>query len=91
MVHPDTQRHTLDPVLGQRLRLERLRQWRSLDDLAAAAGISRRMLCYLQTGDRAPSLTVAYRLLAVLGVDTATGWGAEFMAAAIPDVGKDRY
>lgn len=48
-------------------------------------------ICYLQNGERAPSVTVAYRILDVLGVDPATGWGALFIAAAIPDVGKDRH
>ena len=61
-----------------------------LHSLADAAGISKRMVCYLQNGDRAPSVTVAYRILDALNVDPATGWGAEFIAAAIPDVGKDR-
>jgi TDG/mug DNA glycosylase family protein len=37
------QRHTLDPRLGQRLRLERLRQWHTQQSLADAAGILPRL------------------------------------------------
>ena len=89
MVHSDIQRHTFDRRLGQILRAERLRRWYTLQGLADAVGVSKRTICYLQNGERAPSVTVAYRILDVLGVDPETGWGALFIAAAVPDVGKE--
>lgn len=59
---------TLSAAIGARVRQERLsRQW-TLDQLAAAAGVSRRLLVSVEQGDANPSVGSLLKLSDSLGV-----------------------
>ena len=61
----------LDHLIGLHLRrLRRERRW-SLDQLAAAAGVSRAMLGQIELGKSTPTVRVLMRIAAGLGVDAA--------------------
>lgn len=55
-------------ALGARVRLERLRQRLSLDDLAARSGVSRSMLSAVECGGKVPTVVVLHRIATGLGV-----------------------
>jgi XRE family transcriptional regulator, regulator of sulfur utilization len=74
----------LDVVaLGERIRGERLRQRRSLDDLAAAAGVSRSMLSAVERGDKVPTVLVLHRIAVGLGSNITRLLGEEQAAPIV--------
>jgi transcriptional regulator with XRE-family HTH domain len=62
---------------GARVRAARTRQGLTLDDLAAAAGISRAALSNLERGEHSPSLTAASTVARALGISLAQLLGEE--------------
>jgi transcriptional regulator with XRE-family HTH domain len=54
-------------ALGVRIRAERTRQGRSLDDLATSAGVSRSMLSTVERGAKVPTILVLHRIATGLG------------------------
>lgn len=70
----DTYRHTLPLRVARGLHAARLASSWSLTRLAAEVGISRGYMIRIQNGARAPSLTVAMRLVDTLNLDQARGW-----------------
>lgn len=74
----------LDVVaLGERIRGERLRQRRSLDEIAAAAGVSRSMLSAVERGDKVPTVLVLHRIAMGLGSNITRLLGEEQAAPVI--------
>lgn len=86
----DTYRHTLPPRIAKDLRAARNASPWSLTDLAAEVGISRGHLIRIQNGSRAPSSTVAMRLVDTLDLDPDHGVGADLIRHSVPGVGHDR-
>lgn len=64
-------------ALGERVRQERLRLGWSLDDLAAAAGVSRSMLSAVERGAKAPTILVLHRIATGLGTNVTRLLGEE--------------
>jgi transcriptional regulator with XRE-family HTH domain len=62
---------------GARVRAERMRLGMTLDDLAAASGISRATLSNIERGEHSPSLTKATDVARTLGVSLAQLLGEE--------------
>ena len=87
----DTYRHVLPPKVARDLHAARLASPWSLTDLAAEVGISRGHLIRIQNGTRAPSLTVAMRLVDTLDLDPDHGVGADLIRHSIAGVGYDRW
>jgi transcriptional regulator with XRE-family HTH domain len=58
-------------VLGQRLRSERRRRGFTLEELAAASGVSRSMLSEVERGSRVPTVLVLDRIATGLGTSIA--------------------
>ena len=69
--------------LGERIRGERLRQRRSLDDLAAGAAVSRSMLSAVERGAKAPTILVLHRIATGLGTNVTRLLGEERAAPVI--------
>ena len=86
----DTYRHVLPPKVARDLHAARLASPWSLTDLAAEVGISRGHLIRIQNGTRAPSSTVAFRLVEALDLDPDHGVGADLIRHSVPGVGHDR-
>ncbi len=86
----DTYRHVLPPKVSRDLHAARLASPWSLTDLAAEVGISRGHLIRIQNGSRAPSSTVAIRLIYALGLNRDNGLGADLIRYCIAGVGHDR-
>ncbi len=64
----------LSMVIGARVRSERqARQW-TLDQLAQAAGISRRMIINVEQGSANPSVGTLLRISDALGMDCPPWW-----------------
>jgi transcriptional regulator with XRE-family HTH domain len=81
---PSTHDEGLDiAALGERIRQERLRQGRSLDDLAAAAGVSRSMLSAVERGAKVPTILVLHRIATGLGSNVTRLLGEERAAPVI--------
>jgi transcriptional regulator with XRE-family HTH domain len=70
-------------ALGERIRGERLRQRLSLDDLAAASGVSRSMLSAVERGAKAPTILVLHRIATGLGTNVTRLLGEEQAAPVI--------
>ena len=70
-------------ILGERIRGERQRQRRSLDDLAAGAGVSRSMLSAVERGAKAPTILVLHRIATGLGTNVTRLLGEERAAPVI--------
>jgi transcriptional regulator with XRE-family HTH domain len=70
-------------ALGERIRSERLRQRRSLDELAAVAGVSRSMLSAVERGDKVPTVLVLHRIAMGLGSNITRLLGEEQAAPVI--------
>lgn len=68
---------TVPARFGARVRAARTRQGLTLDDLAAAAGISRAALSNLERGEHSPSLTAASNVARALGISLAQLLGEE--------------
>jgi transcriptional regulator with XRE-family HTH domain len=58
-------------LLGRRLRQERRRRGLTLEDLAAASGVSRSMLSEVERGSRVPTVLVLDRIATGLGTSIA--------------------
>ena len=69
--------------VGPRLAAERQRHSLTLDQLAAASGISKAHLSRLESGERQPSLAVLLDLAAALGVPVSVLLGEEHDGPAI--------
>jgi transcriptional regulator with XRE-family HTH domain len=68
----DTGTAELASAIGRRVRLERLaRRW-TLDQLAEAAGVSRRMVVNVEQGSANPSVAILLRLSNALGIGLPT-------------------
>ena len=87
----DTYRHTLPPQVASDFHAARLASLWSLTSLAAEVGISRGYLIRIQNGTRAPSSTVAMRLVDALDLDPEYGLGADLIQHSISGVGHDRW
>ena len=87
----DTSRHTLPLRVAKDLRAARLASRWSLTSLAAEIGVSRGHLIRIQNGTRAPSSTVAMRLVDALDLDHEYGLGADMIEHSISGVGHDRW
>jgi transcriptional regulator with XRE-family HTH domain len=83
-------RHTLPPEIGRELRAARNASTYTMREFAQAVGISKPYLILLENGQRAPSIVVADRLIAVLDLDYARGLGADLLAHSVENVGYDR-
>jgi len=70
-------------ALGERIRAERARQGRSLDDLAASAGVSRSMLSAVERGAKVPTILVLHRIATGLGSNVTRLLGEERAAPVI--------
>jgi transcriptional regulator with XRE-family HTH domain len=70
-------------ALGARIRAERLRQGRSLDDLAASSGVSRSMLSAVERGAKVPTILVLHRIATGLGSNVTRLLGEERAAPVI--------
>jgi transcriptional regulator with XRE-family HTH domain len=70
-------------ALGERIRMERMRQGRSLDDLAASAGVSRSMLSAVERGAKVPTILVLHRIATGLGSNVTRLLGEERAAPVI--------
>ena len=86
----DTSRHTLPPQVAKDLRAARHASPWSLSSLAAEVGISRDHLIRIQNGTRAPSWSVATRLVEALDLDPDHGVGADLIRHSVQGVGHDR-
>lgn len=69
--------------VGRRLATERQHRRLTLEQLAAASGISKAHLSRLESGDRQPSLAVLLDLAAALGVPVSVLLGEEHDGSAI--------
>ena len=78
----DTYRHSLPPQVARDLHAARVASPWSLTSLAAVVGISRGHLIRIQNGTRAPSSTVAIRLIYALGLNRDYGLGADLIRSA---------
>ena len=87
----DTYRHRLPPQVARDFRAARLASPWSLTTLAAVVGISRGHLIRIQNGTRAPSWSVATRLVEALDLDPDHGLGADLIRHSIVGVGYDRW
>ena len=87
----DTYRHSLPFQVAKDLRAARLASRWSLTSLAAEIGVSRGHLIRIQNGTRAPSSTVAMRLVDALDLDPEYGLGADLIEHSISGVGQDRW
>jgi transcriptional regulator with XRE-family HTH domain len=87
----DTYRHVLPPKVARDLHAARLASPWSLTSLAAEVGVSRGYLIRIQNGTRAPSSTVAMRLVDALDLDPEYGLGADLIQYSISGVGHDRW
>ena len=87
----DTYRHSLPPQVARDLRAARVASPWSLTSLAAEVGVSRGYLIRIQNGTRAPSSTVAMRLVDALDLDPEYGLGADLIQYSISGVGHDRW
>jgi transcriptional regulator with XRE-family HTH domain len=87
----DTYRHTLPLRVARDLRAARQASPWPLASLAAEVGISRGHLIRIQNGTRAPSSTVATRLVDALDLDPDHGLGANLIRHSIAGVGHDRW
>ena len=70
-------------ALGDRIRRERTRQRRSLDDLAAGAGVSRSMLSAVERGTKVPTVLVLHRIATGLGTNITHLLGEERPAPVV--------
>ncbi len=70
-------------ALGERIRRERTRQRRSLDDLAAGAGVSRSMLSAVERGTKVPTVLVLHRIATGLGTNITHLLGEERPAPVV--------
>jgi transcriptional regulator with XRE-family HTH domain len=70
-------------ALGERIRTERMRQERSLDDLATRAGVSRSMLSAVERGAKVPTILVLHRIATGLGSNLTRLLGEEQAAPVI--------
>ncbi len=87
----DTYRHVVPPKVASELHAACLASPWSLTDLAVEVGISRGHLIRIQNGTRAPSSTVAMRLVDALDLDSEYGLGADLIQHSISGVGHDRW
>ncbi len=55
-------------LVGRKLKLVRVRQGYSLDDLAKRSGVSRAMLGQIETGKSVPTIVVLWKIASALGV-----------------------
>jgi transcriptional regulator with XRE-family HTH domain len=69
--------------LGRRLRNERRRRGHTLEDLAAASGVSRSMLSEVERGSRVPTVLVLDRIATGLGTSIARLLRAEQSARTV--------
>jgi transcriptional regulator with XRE-family HTH domain len=83
-------RHQLPLEIGRDLRAARNASTYSIREFAQAVGISKPYLILLENGQRAPSIVVADRLIAVLNLDYERGLGADLLAHSVENVGYDR-
>ena len=81
----------MPPQVARDFRAARLASAWSLTSLAAVVGISRGHLIRIQNGTRAPSSTVAMRLVDTLDLDPDTGIGADLIRHSVAGVGHDRW
>ena len=70
-------------ALGERIRIARTRQGRSLDDLAKVAGVSRSMLSAVERGEKVPTILVLHRIAIGLGSNVTRLLGEERAAPII--------
>jgi transcriptional regulator with XRE-family HTH domain len=70
-------------ALGERIRSERLQLRLSLDELAAAAGVSRSMLSAVERGDKVPTILVLHRIAMGLGSNITRLLGEEQAAPVV--------
>jgi transcriptional regulator with XRE-family HTH domain len=70
-------------AIGERIREERQRQGRSLDDLAKTAGVSRSMLSAVERGAKVPTILVLHRIATGLGSNVTRLLGEERGAPVI--------
>ena len=70
-------------ALGERIRVERMRQQLSLDDLATRAGVSRSMLSAVERGAKVPTILVLHRIATGLGSNVTRLLGEERAAPVI--------
>ena len=70
-------------AMGERIRVERVRQGRSLDDLANVAGVSRSMLSAVERGEKVPTILVLHRIATGLGSNVTRLLGEERAAPVI--------
>lgn len=62
----EIERDPLESAIGERLRLLRVAQSRTLDDLASASGVSRAMISRIERGEASPTAQLLSRLCAAL-------------------------
>lgn len=60
------------PLIGQQLKQARLRQQRTLQEIATLCGCSRSLLCKIERGRTTPPLATLMRITGALGVSMAS-------------------
>lgn len=81
--------HPALEYVGPRLAAERQRRNLTLDQLAAASGVSKAHLSRLESGDRQPSLAALFDVAAALGIPVSVLLGEEHDGSAILVTGSD--
>jgi transcriptional regulator with XRE-family HTH domain len=82
-----TRRHTLPLDLGAELRAYRQSQGSTLAQVGERAGVDPSHLGHMEHGRRAPSKSIAERLIEVLGLPSDLA--ERLRSAAIPNAGRD--